>query len=105
MKMEDSIWSLLEEVIDPELGVNIVDLGLVYDVLVDANRQVRITMTLTIPECPLADEIVDQVKNAASQVPGVEGVDVNLVWEPKWTPAKMNDAAREEFRARQTMTP
>ncbi|CAG7617374.1 metal-sulfur cluster assembly factor [Paenibacillus allorhizosphaerae] len=103
MKAEEKIWSALEEVIDPEIGVNIVDLGLVYEVSVEDNGKVSIEMTLTIPQCPLADEIVDNVKRTVSQIPEVKQVDVRLVWEPKWTPAKMNDQAREEIRARQTL--
>ena len=102
LKTEDAVWTALEEVIDPELGANIVDLGLVYDLSVGEKGETKIEMTLTIPECPLADEIVKRVNDAASAVPGVSGVEVSLVWEPKWTPAMMNDRAREEIRARQT---
>jgi len=105
LKAEDNIWTALEEVIDPEIGVNIVDLGLVYEVSVDDRGKASIEMTLTIPQCPLADEIVNNVKQAVSNVPGVSEADVRLVWEPKWTPAKMNDQAREEIRARQTLVP
>ncbi|ALS29248.1 iron-sulfur cluster assembly protein [Paenibacillus cisolokensis] len=100
MNLEDRILTALEEVLDPEVGVNIVDLGLVYEVSADENGKVKIEMTLTIPECPLADEIVEQVKKTVSQLPGVKEVDVRLVWEPRWTPARMNDRAREEIRAR-----
>lgn len=103
MKTEDKILSALEGVLDPEVGVNIVDLGLIYDVSIDENGKAQIEMTLTIPECPLADQIVDHVKRVAAQTPGVKAVEVRLVWEPKWTPARMNDQAREEIRARQTM--
>ncbi|MCS7460893.1 metal-sulfur cluster assembly factor [Paenibacillus doosanensis] len=104
MSLEDRVVTALEEVIDPEIGVNIVDLGLVYDVSVSEAGKASIKMTLTIPECPLADTIVSDVEKAAGQVPGVNEVDVKLVWEPKWTPAKMNDQAREEIRARQTLS-
>lgn len=105
MKPEEQIWNLLEDVIDPEVGVNIVDLGLVYDVSVDDSGKAKIEMTLTIPECPLADTIVDNAKQAALQAEGVKEADVRLVWEPKWTPAKMNDKAIEEIRARQAANP
>lgn len=98
---EDAIWSALEEVDDPEVGVNIVDLGLVYEVKVDENGRARIEMTLTIPECPLADDIVKNVKEAVGAISGVKEVDVSLVWEPRWSPARMNDKAREEIRSRQ----
>ncbi|WP_159887501.1 metal-sulfur cluster assembly factor [Paenibacillus puerhi] len=103
MKTEDRILAALEEVIDPEVGVNIVDLGLVYGITADEQGHAVIEMTLTIPECPLADQIVADVKQAAAQVPEVKQAEVRLVWEPKWTPAKMNDQAREEIRARHTL--
>lgn len=103
MNKEDAIWAALEEVIDPEVGINIVDLGLVYEVAVDADGRAKIEMTLTIPQCPLADEIVKNVRTAAAAVPGIHAADVSLVWEPKWSPARMNDRAREELRARQSM--
>ncbi|MEF3303643.1 metal-sulfur cluster assembly factor [Paenibacillus sp. GYB003] len=105
MNIEDQMLERLEQVLDPEVGVNIVDLGLVYDVKVDEAGKATVEMTLTIPECPLADQIVEDVKTAAKETPGVKDVDVRLVWEPKWTPAKMNDKAREEIRARHAMAP
>jgi metal-sulfur cluster biosynthetic enzyme len=103
LETEDNIWSALEEVLDPEVGVNIVDLGLVYDVSMDEKGKVKIEMTLTIPECPLAEEIVAEVKKVAGQSAGVKQVEVQLVWEPKWTPARMNDKAIDEIRSRQTL--
>ncbi|KQL46068.1 FeS assembly SUF system protein [Brevibacillus choshinensis] len=103
MKTEDAIWSALEEVIDPEVGVNIVDLGLVYEVKVDDKGRADIEMTLTIPECPLADEIVKNVKEATAAISGIHEVNVSLVWEPKWSPARMNDRAREEIRSRRSL--
>ncbi|EST52350.1 aromatic ring hydroxylating enzyme [Brevibacillus panacihumi W25] len=104
MAIEDNIWAALEEVIDPEIGVNIVDLGLVYEVEVDeAKGQANIEMTLTIPQCPLADQIVQNVETATKGVPGITDVKVSLVWEPKWSPARMNDRAREEIRSRQAI--
>lgn len=103
MTKEDQILSALEEVIDPEVGVNIVDLGLVYNVTISKEDTATIEMTLTIPECPLADTIISDAKKAAASVPGVRKVEVQLVWEPKWTPARMNDHAREQIRANQTL--
>jgi metal-sulfur cluster biosynthetic enzyme len=98
---EERILSALEEVIDPEIGVNIVDLGLVYGIEANDKGKVVIEMTLTIPECPLVDQIVANVKNAAESVEGVVQVEVKLVFEPKWTPARMNDEAREQIRSKQ----
>jgi len=91
----------LEEVIDPEIGVNIVDLGLVYGIEEKGNGEIVIEMTLTIPECPLIDQIVANVKTAAGSVEGVKQVEVKLVFEPKWSPARMSDEAREQIRSRQ----
>ncbi|CAI6033349.1 metal-sulfur cluster assembly factor [Cohnella sp. JJ-181] len=99
MKPNEAVWDALEDVIDPELGTNIVDLGLVYGVSVDEAGKATIEMTLTVPECPMADEIVSRTRSAAGAVAGVSDVEVDLVWEPKWTPASMNDRAREEIRA------
>ncbi|MFC4597783.1 metal-sulfur cluster assembly factor [Cohnella hongkongensis] len=99
---EERLMTALEEVIDPEIGVNIVDLGLVYGIETADHGKVVIEMTLTIPECPLADQIVANVKSAAGSVEGVEQVEVKLVFEPKWTPARISDEGREQIRARQT---
>lgn len=98
---EDRIMTALEEVIDPEIGVNIVDLGLVYGIKELAHGKVLIEMTLTIPECPLADQIVADVKKAVESVEGIGQAEVKLVFEPRWTPARMNDEAREQIRSRQ----
>ena len=101
---EEQIMQALEEVYDPEVGVNIVDLGLVYNVTVDESGTAEIEMTLTVPQCPMADQIVDDVKKAAAGVSNVKNAVVRLVWEPKWTPARMNDKAIEEIRSRQTLS-
>ena len=97
---EDRIMTALEEVIDPEIGVNIVDLGLIYGIEQLAPGKTLIEMTLTIPECPLADQIVADVKRAAESVEGTGQAEVKLVFEPRWTPARMNDEAREQIRSR-----
>ncbi|GIP37159.1 hypothetical protein J31TS4_04390 [Paenibacillus sp. J31TS4] len=98
MDLKERIWLALEEVIDPEIHVNIVDLGLVYGLEVDENKNVSIRMTLTIPECPMADEIVQDVKSKVEALPEVNEAKVELVWEPAWTPALMTDQGIEEFR-------
>ncbi len=100
---EDKIMTALEEVIDPEIGVNIVDLGLVYGIEETDGGNVVVEMTLTIPECPLADQIVADVKKAVESVIGSGDVEVKLVFEPKWTPSRMNDEAREQIRSRQSV--
>jgi metal-sulfur cluster biosynthetic enzyme len=103
MDLESKVWSALEEVLDPEVQVNIVDLGLVYRLEIDKDNNVHIRMTMTIPECPLQDQIVDDVRSRVSEIPEVKDVEVELVWEPRWTPARMNDKAMEEIRRRAPM--
>lgn len=82
---------------DPELPVNLVDLGLIYDVQVRENGMVHIEMTLTTPACPVASALPAEVQNLVSRVPGVTLVTVDLVWEPAWTPARMSESARLEL--------
>jgi metal-sulfur cluster biosynthetic enzyme len=86
----------LYEVIDPELGVNIVDLGLVYDVLID-DGSVVVVMTLTTPGCPLAGFMEDEIHRCLSQFPQVRAAEVEIVWDPPWDPELMSDEAREQL--------
>ncbi len=91
------VRGMLRSVIDPELGVNIVDLGLVYGVTVTAGGSVEIEMTLTTPGCPLGGFLDDQIHACLAQLPQVRDVSVRLVWEPPWEPAAMSEAAREQL--------
>jgi metal-sulfur cluster biosynthetic enzyme len=94
---EGTVREALREVIDPELGVNVVDLGLIYGIAVDGQR-VRVTMTLTTPGCPLHDTITEAVNEAVPfYIPGVESVDVNLVWDPPWSPEMMTEVGKQEI--------
>jgi FeS assembly SUF system protein len=88
------VVSALSSVFDPEIPVNIYDLGLVYDVIVDAAHAVGIRMTLTAPACPAAQVLPAQVKKAVAAVPGVSDVKVDVVWDPPWTRDRMSDAAK-----------
>lgn len=88
--------AMLRGVIDPELGVNIVDLGLVYDLAV-AEDAVRIAMTLTTPGCPLGGYLEDEIRGCLGRLPQVRDVSVRLVWEPPWDPERMSDAARAQL--------
>ncbi len=97
MSLEIKVGAALYEVIDPELGINIMDLGLIYEIDVDDHHHAMITMTLTTPGCPLHDSIMNGVKHRVSQIEGIEGVSVNLVWEPAWTPHKMSDKAKHRL--------
>jgi metal-sulfur cluster biosynthetic enzyme len=94
---EADVRDALREVIDPELGVNIVDLGLVYGVDVDG-RAVRITMTMTSPACPLRDYLQDLVESAVtSRVPDAQKISIEIVTDPPWTEDLMSEAARRQL--------
>ncbi|MBR0223745.1 MAG: SufE family protein [Bacteroidales bacterium] len=95
--LEANIILALRQVYDPEIPVNIYDLGLIYDIQVDADGQVFIRMTLTAPNCPIADDVVAQVREAVADVPGVKDVQVDLVFEPEWTTDRMSEEAKLEL--------
>ena len=88
-----AIREALRQVVDPELDCNIVDLGLVYDITVD-DTKVTVIMTLTTPGCPMHESIVWGVKCALLNLEGVEEVDVQVVWDPPWSPARMTEHGR-----------
>ena len=90
----DMVTEQLKTVIDPELGINIVDLGLVYDVLTDDEANVDVTMTLTSPMCPLMPLIDKEVKAALHNIPKVGEVNLELVWEPAWNTSMMSTEAK-----------
>lgn len=92
--LKENIMGALEQVIDPELGIDIVNLGLVYDIDMEADGKTIITMTLTAMGCPLAGVIVDQVKAALADIPEVKETEVNIVWNPPWTRDKMSRYAK-----------
>lgn len=95
---EELVREALKEVVDPEIGVNIVDLGLVYDVGIEEDGVVAITMTLTTPMCPLGEYIEAEVRNSlVGTVPGVTTTRVNLVWTPPWNPSMMSEDAKLEL--------
>jgi len=89
-------WQQLSAVYDPELGVNLVDLGLVYRLEVK-DGEVQVEMTLTTPGCPMSDSMPDAVERALLLVPGVSRVGVQLVWEPRWVPEMMSERAKREL--------
>ena len=94
---KEMIIEKLETVFDPEIPVNIWDLGLIYEIEFPKPVEVIIHMTLTAPGCPIADEIVQEVHDVVMTVEGVESATVNLVFEPTWTPDKMSEIARLEL--------
>lgn len=95
--LKDLIIEKLCTVYDPEVPVNIWDLGLIYDIRFVKSDEVIIQMTLTAPGCPIADEIVQQVHDVVVEVEGINSATVDLVFEPMWTPDKMSDVARLEL--------
>ncbi len=94
---QEDVFEALRDVVDPELGINVVDLGLVYGVNVDADRSATIDMTLTSAACPLTDVIEDQAREALEGV--VTDFRINWVWMPPWGPESITDDGREQLRA------
>lgn len=92
--LEGEIVDALKSVFDPEIPVNIYELGLIYDLEIQPEGQVAIKMTLTSPGCPVAGSLPGEVKAKVEQVPGVAAADVELVWDPAWNPSMMTEAAR-----------
>jgi len=90
----DQVKLALRKVKDPELGLNIVDLGLVYEVKVDENRNIHVDMTLTSPGCPAGPQIMTDVERVLQGLPGVGDVELNLVWSPYWTPERIEPRVR-----------
>ncbi len=95
--LRERIIVALRQVHDPEIPVNIYDLGLIYGIDVRDDGAATVTMTLTAPNCPMADVIVGQVESRVREVAGCSSVEVKLVWEPAWTPEMMSEAAKLEL--------
>jgi metal-sulfur cluster biosynthetic enzyme len=98
----DDLEEAMRDVVDPELGINVVDLGLVYDIKVEADNTATIDMTLTSAACPLTDVIEDQTRAALTAGPGgglVQDFRINWVWMPPWGPEKITEDGREQLRA------
>jgi len=93
----DQIIAALRTVHDPEIPVNIYDLGLIYRVAMDSQRRVEIDMTLTAPGCPVAGEMINWVKDALLTVPGLSDIEVNLVFEPPWDQSMMSEEVKLEL--------
>ena len=92
MILKEKVVEALKSVYDPELNINVVDLGLIYNVDVTDNNDVEVTMTLTTPGCPLHDSITRGVRYSIEGIEETRNVEVNLVWEPAWSPEKMTAA-------------
>jgi metal-sulfur cluster biosynthetic enzyme len=97
LPVEDDVIEAMKDVVDPELGINVVDLGLVYGAQVHSDRTATLDMTLTSAACPLTDVIEDQTRSALAPV--VDDVHINWVWMPPWGPDKITDDGRDQLRA------
>jgi len=95
--LQEAVIEALKSIYDPEIPVNIYELGLIYDVRVDADGDAVIDMTLTTPNCPVAESMPGEVEMRVLSVPGIRDAEVKLVWEPAWDPSKMSDEARLEL--------
>jgi FeS assembly SUF system protein len=87
----------IKKIYDPEIPVNIYELGLIYNIDIDEKNKVNIDMTLTSPNCPVAESLPNSVKDSVLKVDGVSDVDLNLVWDPPWDKDKMSEAAKLEL--------
>ncbi len=97
MPAEEDVRNALRNVIDPEVGLNIVDLGLIYSVIISDNK-LHIDLTMTTPACPMSEMILDNARQVlVALMPAGSGIELNLVWEPPWTPDRMGEHARHFF--------
>lgn len=96
MVTKETVLESIKQIIDPEIGINIVDMGLIYEVDIN-DTTVDIKMTLTSPGCPAGGQIVNGTQHVTQQMDGVEEVNVSVVWTPRWTPELMSEEARDEL--------
>jgi FeS assembly SUF system protein len=95
--LEKKIIGVLKTIYDPEIPVNIYDLGLIYEVRVDKEKTAHIRMTLTAPNCPIADQLLDEVRDKAGKVEGIDKVDLRLTFNPPWNPDNLSDEVKLEL--------
>jgi FeS assembly SUF system protein len=97
MELKDKVIAEIKKIYDPEIPVNIYELGLVYDIIIDDKNNVRIDMTLTSPNCPVAESLPNSVKENILRIDEITDVELKLVWDPPWTKEKMSEAAKLEL--------
>ena len=97
MSKKEQIIEEIRKIYDPELPVNIYELGLIYDIQVENEKSAKIKMTLTTPNCPVAESLPKEVKDSVMQIDGIERVDLDLVWDPPWNKSMMSEAAKLEL--------
>ena len=96
-EIKNKVIDEIKKIFDPEIPVNIYELGLIYKIEIDEKNKVNVDMTLTSPNCPVAESLPKQVKDIIMNVKGVSDVNLNLVWEPPWSKDKMSEAAKLEL--------
>jgi len=97
ISIKEKVIEEIKKIFDPEIPVNIYELGLIYKIEVNENNKVNVDMTLTSPNCPVAESLPNDVKESIKKIEGVSDVKLNLVWEPPWTKEKMSEAAKLEL--------
>ena len=95
--LREEVIKEIKKIYDPEIPINIYELGLIYKIEIIDEKKVKIDMTLTTPNCPVADSLPKMVKNNILKIDGISDVDLNLVWDPPWTKDKMSEAAKLEL--------
>ena len=97
MELKDKVIAEIKKIYDPEIPVNIYELGLIYDIIIDDKNNVKIDMTLTSPNCPVAESLPNEVKNSVKEIKEVKNVDLNLEWDPPWDKSMMTESAKLEL--------
>ena len=97
MDLKNKIISEIKKIYDPEIPVNIYELGLIYDIKIDEKNNVKVNMTLTTPNCPVAESLPKEVKDSIMEIKEVNKVDLDLVWDPPWDKSMMSEAAKLEL--------
>jgi FeS assembly SUF system protein len=97
MELKEKIIEEIKKIYDPEIPVNIYELGLIYDIKVEDKNTAKVKMTLTSPNCPVAESLPKEVKDGIMQVEGIDNVDLDIVWDPPWNQTMMSEAAKLEL--------
>ena len=97
MELKEKIIKEIKKIYDPEIPVNIYELGLIYDIKVEKNNNIKVKMTLTTPNCPVAESLPKEVKDSIMEIKEINNVDLELVWDPPWDKSMMSEAARLEL--------
>ena len=97
MNLKDKVIAEIKKIYDPEIPVNIYELGLIYDINIDKKNNVKVNMTLTTPNCPVAESLPKEVKDSIMEINEVNKVDLDLVWDPPWDKSMMSEAAKLEL--------